>query len=118
MGIMRILGPSERDEIRSTKWPSCFMVTESGSPDFLVFGTAHNLLGDFSILLRPFGARRIGENGFFIGRGLFELDALRDAGLEDLGAEDPLDPLDHVPGQVRPAVVEGYQHAQDLEMGV
>src|SRR4030067_3655950 len=115
---MRILGPSERDEIKSTKWPSCFIATDGGNPDLLVFGTAHNLLGDFPILFRPDRARRVGEDGLFIGRALFELDAFRDKGLEELYSEDLADPLDDVAGQVGPLVVERDEDAHDLELGV
>src|SRR5512142_1057341 len=81
IGIMRMRGPSDRNEMRSTKWPSCFMVIVCGRPDFLAFCTAHQLLGDFAILLRPDRIRGVGEDGFLIGRALLELDALRDEGL-------------------------------------
>src|SRR5512135_1716219 len=84
MGIMRIRGPKDRAEMRSTKWPSCFMATDWGRPDFLAFCTAHQLLGDFPVLLGADRIGRVGEDGFFIGRALLELDALRDESLEEL----------------------------------
>src|SRR4030066_153082 len=91
-GIMRILGPRDLAEIRSTKCPSCFIPTVSGRPDLLVFCTMHYLLGDILILLRPDGIGRIGKYRFFVGRAFLELDALRNVGLEELGTEDFSDP--------------------------
>ena len=90
----------------------------SGSPERLVFCTIDDLLGNFFILGRAHGIRRVGKDRFLIGGTLFELDALGDVRPKNLIPEDLLDPLNDVPGQVRALIVERDKNADNLEAGV
>ena len=113
---MRPMDSERCDVTSSTKWLSCRMRRVSGRP--LILGTTDHLLGKAVVLVCPGRVRGKSENALFVSGALLEPDALADDGREDLVAEDALDPGAYVLGQVRAAIVDGDQHAEEFEVGV
>src|SRR5262249_40989051 len=97
----------------STKCWSCRIRRLFGRPRCL--DTSDDLLGELVVLERPGGMRREGEDRFLVGWALFEPDAARDDGPEDLLPEDLVDVVADVPPEDRPLVVNGDHDAQELE---